>query len=217
MSADNHQQDLATQIREHHRSGELAKALEISARAMESNPPDLKACGSRWELIAEMFSEEEARKRARPEIESLLKTHSETPEVLEVVYRGYRCLPGGAKNAPNNLFDKMLQYPRTRVYQVALLGLAARSQDARQKWHYYQRLIDECTASDVPEVSWYLLAHEKMLRSAEEDRSLTSDDSLDQLIDRLLKAYLSWCQDTQQCSAGVILKRLNGGSSSTSD
>ena len=198
MSNDNHQEDLATQIENYHRSGEFDKALEISERALESNPPDLKACGPRWELIAKMFSEEEARKRACPEIESLLKTHSETQEVLEVVYRGYRCLPGGAKNAPNSLFDKMLQYPRTKIYQAALFGLAARSQDARQKWHYHQRLIDECTASDVPEVSWYLLAHEKMLRSAEEDRSLTSDDSLDELIDRLLKAHLSWCQDTQQ-------------------
>ena len=33
MSIDNHQQDLAIQIREHHRSGEPDKALEISARA----------------------------------------------------------------------------------------------------------------------------------------------------------------------------------------
>ena len=198
MSDDNHQQDLAAQIREHHRSGEFDKALEISERAMESNPADLKAYGSRWELIAEMFSAEEARKRVRPEIESVLGTHPETPEVLETAYWGYRCLPGGAKDAPNSLFDKMLRYPRTRVYQAALLGLAARSRDACQKWHYYQRLIDECTASDVPEVSWYLLAHEKMLGLAKEDRSQASADSLDELIDRFLKAHLSWCQDTQQ-------------------
>ena len=38
MSDNNHQQDLATQIRELHRSGELHKALEISERALESNP-----------------------------------------------------------------------------------------------------------------------------------------------------------------------------------
>ena len=62
MSIDNHQQDLATQIREHHRSGEFDKALEISARALKSNPADLEAYGSRWELIAEMFPEEEAKK-----------------------------------------------------------------------------------------------------------------------------------------------------------
>jgi peroxiredoxin len=145
-----------------------------------------------------MFPEEDAKKRIHLEIESVLGTHPETPEVLEIAYRGYRCLPGGAKNTPNSLFDKMLQYPSTKVYQSALFGLAAQSEDARQKWHYYQRFIDECTASDVPEVSWYLLAHEKMLWSAEEDRSLTSDDSLDELMDRFLKAHLSWCQDTQQ-------------------
>ena len=46
MSADNHQQDLATQIENYHRSGEFDKALEISERAMESNPADLKACSS---------------------------------------------------------------------------------------------------------------------------------------------------------------------------
>ena len=34
MSIDNHQQDLVAQIREHRSSGELDKALEISARAM---------------------------------------------------------------------------------------------------------------------------------------------------------------------------------------
>ena len=196
--SDNHQQDLTTQIENHHRSGEPDKALEISARAMKSNPPDLKACRFRWELIADMFPEEEAKKRVRPEIESLLRIHSEIPEVLETAYRGYRCLPGGAKNAPNSLFDKMLQFPRTKIYQVALLGLAERSQDASQKWHYYQRVIDECTSSDVPGLSWYVGAHEVMLRLAEEDRSLASNDSLDELIDRFLEAHLSYCQDTQQ-------------------
>ena len=198
MSANNHQQDLATQIREHHRSGELDKALEISARAMESNPVNLEACDSRWELIAEMFPDEEANKRVRPEIESLLGAHPETPEVLGIAYWGYMHLPDRTKNVPDSLFDKMLQYPRTEVYHAALLGLAERSQDARQKWHYYRRFIDECTVSDVPGSSWYFSTHEDMLRLAQEDRSLTSDDFLDELIDRLLKAHLSFCQDTQQ-------------------
>ena len=198
MANDNHQEDLATRIREHHRSGELDKALEISTHALESNPVDLQACGSRWRLIGEMFPEEEANKRVRPEIESVLGTHPETPEVLGTAYWGYMDLPGRTKNVPSNLFDKMLQYPRTKVYQAALLGLAERSQDAPQKWHYYQRVLDECTASDVPGSSWYLAAPEEMLRLAEEDRSLVSDSSLDELIDRLLKAHLSYCQDTQQ-------------------
>ena len=196
--SDNHQQDLASQIENYHRSGEFDKALELSERAVESNPADLKACGSRWELIVEMFPEKEARKRVCPEIELVLKAQPENPEALGTAYWGYRCLPGGAKNVPDSLFDKMLQYPKTRVYQAALFGLAARSEDARQKWHYYQRFIDECTASDVPGLSWYYGIHEEMLWLAEEDRSLASDDSLDELIDRFLKALLSYCQDTQQ-------------------
>ena len=75
MLDNNHQQDLATQIENYRRSGELDKALEISARALESNPVDLEACGSRWRLIGEMFPEEDARRRIHPEIESVLGTH----------------------------------------------------------------------------------------------------------------------------------------------
>ena len=198
MPDDDHQQDLATQIKNYHRSGEYDKALEISARALESDPADLEAYGSRWRLIAEMFSEEDAKERIHSEIESLLRTHPETPEVLETAYWGYRNLSHDAENIPNSLFDNMLQYPRTKIYQSALLGLAARSQDARQKWHYYQRLIDECSASDVPGYSWYLLAHEQLLWLAEADRSLANDDELDELVDRTMKAHLSCCQDTQQ-------------------
>ena len=199
MSDNNHQQDLATQIETHHRSGELDKALEISERALESNPADLEAYDSRWGLIAKMFPEEEARQRVRPEIQSLLDTHPETPEVLGVAYWGYMYLPSRTKNVPESLFDKMLQYPRTQTYHAALLGLAERSQEASQKWHYYRRYIDECTVLDVPgSSSWYFSTHEDMLRLAEKDRSLASDGSLDELIDRLLKAHLSFCQDTQQ-------------------
>lgn len=198
MSNDNHQEDLATQIENHHRSGEFDKALEISERALKSNPADLKACSSRWRLIAEIFPEEEAEKRIHPEIESVLRTQPENPEVLWTAYWGYRRLPDGAKNIPMELLDKILRFPGTTIYQAALLGLAERSGDARQQWHYYQRVIDECTPSDVRESSWYVGAHEDMLRLAEEDRSLASDGFLDELIDRLLKAHLSYCQDTQQ-------------------
>ena len=66
MSIDSHRQDLVTQIREHRSSGEFDKALEISARALKSNPADLKACGSRWELIVEMFPEEGGEKKDSP-------------------------------------------------------------------------------------------------------------------------------------------------------
>ena len=193
-----HQQDLATQIKTLHKSGEFEKALEISKRVLKSDPPDLEAYDSRWRLIAKMFSEEDAKKTILPEIESLLRTHPETPEVLEAVHWGYRHLPGGAKNVPSSLFDKMLQYPKTELHLLALLGLAERSEEASQKWYYYQRVTDEFTASDVPELSWYLLAYEEMLWLAEEDRSLASDDYTDELIDRYLKAHLVYCQNTQQ-------------------
>ncbi|RKU32413.1 hypothetical protein C6499_03320 [Candidatus Poribacteria bacterium] len=198
MSDDKHQQDLATQIKNYHRSGEFDKALEISNRVLKSDPPDLEAYDARWRLIAEMFSEVDAKKTISPEIETLLKAHPETLELLNAAYWGYMHFPGRAKNVPSSLIDKMLQHPRTTVYMTALLGLAERSEDASQKWHYYRRLIDECTTSDLRELSWYCFTHKNMLGLVEVDRSLASDDYLDELIDRYLKSHLSYCQETQQ-------------------
>ena len=198
MPSNNQQQNLAAQIENHYKSGEFDRALELSARALGSNPANLEAYSSRWKLIAEMFPEEEARKKIHPEIEVLLRTYPETVEVLEAAYWGYMKLPGRTKHVPSSLFDKILQYPRTEIYQAALFGLVERSEDASQKWYYYQRVIDEFTISDVPVLSWYLLAYEEMLRLAEADRSLASDDYLDELTDGLLKAHLAYCEDTQQ-------------------
>ena len=196
-TANKHQQDLATQIKTLHKSGEFDKALKISKRVLKSDPPDLEAYDARWRLIAKMFSEADAKKRIISEIEALLQTHPETPEILNAAHWGYRHLPDGVKNVPSSLFDKMLQYPNTELHLLALLGLAERSEEAPQKWHYYQRVIDEFTASDVPELSWYLLAYEEMLWLIEEDRSLASNDYADELIDRYLKAHLFYCQKTQ--------------------
>ena len=159
---------------------------------------DLESYRSRWRRIAETFSEEDARKKVLPEIETLLRKHPETPELLNTVYWGYMGLPDRAKNVPNSLFDKMLRYPRTEVYQTALLGLAERSEDVHQKWHYYQRAIDEFTVSDAPILSWYWGAYEQLLRLAEVNRVLASDDELDELIDGCLKAHLFMCKETQQ-------------------
>ena len=191
-------QDLATQIKNYQKSGDFNKALEISERVLKSDPPDLEAYDSRWRLIAKMFSEADGKKRIHAEIEMLLRTHPETLELLSTAHWGYRHLPGGAKNVPSSLFDKMLQYPKSELHLLALLGLAERSEEASQKWHYYQRVVDEFTASDVPELSWYLLAYEEMLWLAEEARSLVNDDFLDELIDRYLKAHLFFCQKTQR-------------------
>ena len=191
-------QDLATQIKNHQKSGDFDKALEISKRVLKSDPPDLKAYDARWRLIAKMFSESDAKKRIASEIEALLQTHPETPEILNAAHWGYRYLPDGVKNVPSSLFDKMLQYPKTELHLLALLGLAERSEEASQKWHYYQRVTDEFTASDVPVLSWYLLAYEEMLWLIEEDRSLASNDYADELIDQYLKAHLVYCRNTQQ-------------------
>ena len=136
---------------------------------------DLETYLSQWKLIAETLPEEEARKRIYPEIETLLRAHPENLEVLETAYWGYRYLPGLAKNVPTRLFDKILRYPNTEIYQAALFGLAERSEDASQKWHYYQCVIDAFTVSDAPVLSWYMLAYEEMLRLAETDRSLASE------------------------------------------
>ena len=197
MTDDKHQQNLATEIENHRKSGEFNKALEISERALKSAPADLKAYKVRWKLIAEVFPEVEAKKRIPPEIEMLLRTQPETPEVLNTAHWGYKYLPGRAKNVPSGLFDKMLQYPRTKVYLSALLGLAQQSEDACQRWYYYQRVINECTISDGPS-SWYLVVYQEMLQLAEADRSLASDDYLDELIDGLLEAHLFMCRETQQ-------------------
>ena len=104
-----------------------------------------------------MFSEADAQKRIHSEIESLLRIHPETPlpfsglssRVATTAYWGYMNLPGRTKNVPNSLFDKMLQYPKTETYLTALLGLAERSADVHQEWHYYQRVIDECIPSQM--------------------------------------------------------------------
>ena len=154
---DKKKQDLATQIKNHQKSGDFDKALEISERALKSDPVDLEAYDARWRLIAKMFSEADGKKRIVSEIEALLQAHPETPEILNAAHWGYMLLPGRAKNIPDSFFDKMLQYPKTELHLLALLGLASRSEEASQKWHYYQRTIDEFTASDVPELSWYLL------------------------------------------------------------
>ena len=201
MPSDNHQQNLAIQIKDHHKSGEFDKALKISARALESDPVDLEAYDSRWRLIAEMFSGADAKRRILPEIESLLRKYPETPELLNTVYWGYMELPGSEKrekNVPSSLFDKILQYPKTEVYLAALLGLAELSEDVHQKWYYYQRVIDEFTLSDAPILSWYWSAYKQLLQLAEADRSLVSNDELNELIDGCLKAHLSYCQETQQ-------------------
>ena len=180
----------------------IRSRLHRARRRLQTNQKvlivDLESYHSRWRRIAETFSEADARKKVLPEIEALLRKHPKTPELLNTVYWGYMELPGRAKNVPDSLFGKMLQYPKTEIYLTALLGLAERSEDTSQQWHYYQRVIDEFTVSDAPILSWYWLAYEQLLRLAEADRSLANDDKLGELIDGCLKTHLSYCQETQQ-------------------
>ena len=192
---------------------EIGKSLGVSANTITSRLHrarrrlqtdqdalivDLKTYHSRWRRIVETFSEADAKKKILPEIETLLREHPETPELLNTVYWGYMELPDRAKNVPNSLFDKMLQYPKTENYLTALLGLAERSEDASQQWDYYQRVINAFTTSDTPILSWHWSAYKELLRLAEADRSLANDDDLDELIDGCLEAHLSYCQETQQ-------------------
>ena len=159
---------------------------------------DLETYHSQWRRIVETFSEVDAKKKILPEIESLLRDHPETPELLNTVYWGYMELPDRTKNVPNSLFDKMLQYPKTENYLTALLGLAERSEDASQQWYYYQCVINEFTTSDTPILSWHWSAYKGLLQLAEKDRSLANANDIDELIDGCLKTHLSYCKETQQ-------------------
>lgn len=203
--------NLISQIRDSFEAGELEQALEISTRALKTDPVDLEVYHIRWQVIAKMFSDEEAKEKIHSEVENLLKTLPETTELLDAVYWGYKCIPGGAINVPQSLVDRILQYPKTEVYIAALMGLSESSENALEKWHYYKRVVDEFTPSDVPELSWYILACEELLWLAKEDRTLARDDLLDELLDILLDADLKHWQDSQKrfrCYAKVVEWRI---------
>ena len=179
-------------------SSRLHRARKRLQADQEVSIMDLAAYSSRWKLIAETFSEADAKKKILPEIRSLMRKHTETPELLNTAYWGYMALPGREKNVPSSLFDKILQYPGTEVYLAAWLGLAELSEDVHRKWHCYEHVIEAFTVSDAPILSWYWLAYEQMLELAETDPALVNDDNLDELIDGCLNAHLSYCQETQQ-------------------
>ena len=112
-------------------------------------------------------------------------------------------LPGYGRtdNVPEDLFTRMLQYPKTEAWLSALLGLAEKSDKPREKWDYYRRIIDESTAEDFPELSlWYAEAHTKMLKLAEQESGLADDEYLDELIDRYLQAHLTYSRSAKQWS-----------------
>ena len=197
MSENKGQENLTSQIEKFHRSGEFSKGLEISEQVLNSNPPDLKAYHARWNLMTDMFSNLDAKERIFPEVDSVLRVYPESSELYYYAHWAYRRFPGEGKNVPKDIFDKMLGYPGTITYLIALIGLAEQNEGNYQEWINYQRIINECTISDGP-TSWYMLAYEKMLELVEKDRSLADDDYIDELIDGLMNAHLYMCQETQQ-------------------
>ena len=197
MSQNKEQQNLTSQIEDFHRSGEFSKALEISQQALKTNPPDLKAYDARWSLMTDMLSEVNAKESVFPEVETVLRTHPESQELYYYTNMAYRRFPGDGKNVPQELFDKMLGYPGTITYLIALIGLAEKNEGNYQEWFYYERIINECTISDGPS-SWYMLAYEKMLDLVEKDRSLADDEYIDELIDGLMNAHLHVCRESQR-------------------
>ena len=203
--------NIISHIRDSFEAGELEQALEMSSRALKADPVDLEVYELRWQVIAKIFSDEAAKEKIHSEVENLLETLPETSELLDTAYWGYKSIPGGAINIPQSLVDRILQYPKTEVYLAALMGLSERSENAREKWHYYRRVVDEFTPSDVPEISWYILACEELLWLAKDDRTLATDDLLDALLDILLKADLQYWQDSQKrvrCYAKVVEWRI---------
>lgn len=144
-----------------------------------------------WNALSETLAPDEVRVRIKSEVEVFLKSHpEETPEVLVIAYWGYRCI----KDVPESLFEKMLQYPKTRASLVALIRLAELSDNPREKWEYYRRIINEFTFDECPDYG----THQDMLRLAAEDRSLTSDTELDTLIEGFLQICLAYLRKTQQ-------------------
>ena len=151
------------------------------------------------------------KRRSILKLKTLLKTLPETPELLDTVYWGYKRIPGGAINVPQSLTDRILQYPKTEIYLATLMGLSESSETASEKWHYYKRVVDEFTPSNVPILSWYILACEELLWLAKDDRTLATDALLDEIIDILLHADLQHWQDSQEsfrCYAKVVEWRI---------
>ena len=190
--------DAISEAKKHMRMRQYEQALAACAHALKIDPNAYDAYGIRWSTLNEMMAPDEARAKINAEVEAFLEAEEEKPEVLHVAYWGYMYLPGRTQNVLESLFDRMLQYPGTKAYLSALRGLAERSQDAREKWHYNQRVIDEFTSSNAPILSWYLGAHEDMLRLSEKERSLASDEYLDVLIERCLQTHLAYCRNTEQ-------------------
>ena len=195
--------------REYFGKGRHDQALTACDRALKADPNSHKAHDLRWMILGEKLAPDEMQKIVNPEVETFLNSREETPEALFIAYWGYMRHPGRTQNVPDHLFERMQKYPGTDTLLTALLGLAERSQDPLQQWEYYRRIIDEFTAEDTNHLSWYVMAHEDMLRLAEQDRSLARNAYLDKLIDRYLQAQLTYCRQSQQSALWPYFKSVN--------
>ncbi|MDE2735635.1 MAG: tetratricopeptide repeat protein [Gemmatimonadota bacterium] len=139
------------------RKRQYEQALAACDRAIKTDPNACEAYEYRWLALREILAPDEIGRTINPEVESFLATHVESPEVLFAAYEGYMTHPDRTKNVPDSLFKRMLAYPGTDAMLTALLGLAERSQDPREKWAYNRCVIDEFTASGISHsyLSWY--------------------------------------------------------------
>ena len=63
MSDKHNKNNVISHIRDNFEAGELEQALEMSTRALKTDPVDLKVHELRWRVIAKMFSDEEAKEK----------------------------------------------------------------------------------------------------------------------------------------------------------
>ena len=191
------------------RKRQYEQALTACDRAIKTDPNACEAYAYRWLVLGEILAPDEIGRTINPEVESFLATRVESPEVLFKAYWGYMSHPDRTKNVPDSLFKRMLAYPGTDAMLTALLGLAERSQDPREKWAYNRRAIDEFTASGTSYLSWYLGAHQDMLRLAKQDRTLVKKADLDKLIERCLQTHLTYCQTAKRAVLWAYAESAN--------
>ena len=177
--------------------GQHEQGLVACDRAIRADPGACEAYMLRWLVLAEILDPDEARRTRDREVEAFLACRADSPDVLLAAYWGYMGSSTSTESVPDSLFERMLEHPGTDAMLIALLGLAERSQDRRKKWECNRRVIDGFTASGTSYLRQYLGAHQDMLRLAEQDRRLASAAYLDELIERCLETFLTYCRTTQ--------------------
>ncbi len=68
MSDEHIEHNLISHIRDSFEAGEFEQALEISTRALKTDPVDLEVYDLRWQVIARLFSDEEAKEKIHSDV-----------------------------------------------------------------------------------------------------------------------------------------------------